>query len=244
VVNLTQELDLDKLLKDVGAQEFRHGQDGTGAALGIDMVRAAREFVRLPSPKTLAAFERIEDQWRALHPKARRRFSNAFRQLLDGSTPSRPKYEANTPYNKSWNPHRGFVYGFWSHDYYGLVKLGATTQHPTDRMVHFNRKYNLQHVAIAFFFEVTHPALVERDWTSYLETYRKSVGNQGSREWYELTPAAAIEHVQASISRTGVTKLKTNYILKKLTQLTEIDFWPTGPKRFGAHIVPSGRPDC
>jgi hypothetical protein len=160
---LTQELDLDKLLTEIRSQELRHGQNGVGAALGMDMVRAAREFVRLPSTKTLDAFEKIEDQWRSLHPKARRRFANSFRLYLDGSGPSRPKYQANTPYNTQWNPPRGFVYGFWSHDHYGLVKLGATTQHPTDRMTHFNRKYSLQHIAIAFFFAVTQPALVERD---------------------------------------------------------------------------------
>lgn len=215
--------------------ECRRG--GTAFSLGMQMVQAAKAFVGSPTRHALQAFETLEDEWRTLHPKARRRYANAFRAAL-GEAPLRPtSYAGNTPFNKDWNPPRGFVYGFWSHDHPGLIKLGATSEHPTDRLKNFNRKYKLNHLKIAFFFEVTAPAAVERHWTTGLTTYRQWVGNTGSREWYAMTPKEALQHVRAAIAATGVKRLGCKYVLKDMDSWKDVDFWPQGPKRFGAHIV-------
>ena len=242
---MQQDYDLGQLLEAIRERESRLGRDGVGAALGMKMVKAARDFVRLPSEASLRVFEQIEAEWRSSHQKARHRYSSDFRGALGIATGAlRPNsYAGNTPYNKDWNPARGFVYGFWSQDMYGLVKLGATTTHPSVRMTNFKRDYKLQHLEIIFFFEVALPAKVEQHWTGYLKTYRRSVGRHGSREWYELTPGAAMHHVRSSIESTQVSKLPLQYVFKNISNWREIDFWPQGQRRFGAHIVPAGAKD-
>jgi len=226
-----------EILDLIRSRESRIGRDGIAAALGIKMVKAARDFVRLPSSQTLEAFKLLEDEWRTCHPKARRRFAHDFRRAFGIGDEPPSSYAGNTPYNKNWNPVRGFVYGLWSEDYYGLIKLGATTQHPTDRLVGFKRKYQLRHLAVVFFFEVSNPASVERHWTSYLASYRRSVGRNGSREWYQLTPATALRYASGSVESSGVRRYDTNYVMKNIETKTEVEFWPSGPKRFGAHII-------
>ena len=212
----------------------------TGATdvLGMEMVQAAREFIRLPCVGSLLAFQALEDRWRSHHPTARRRFANIFQASLGIQSAPRTTYAGNTPFNKNWNPARGFVYGFWAHERFGLVKLGATTQHPSDRREHFLRKYNIAHLKIAFFFEVSMPADVERHWTNSLRTYRCHLGPGESREWYALAPNEAKCKVLEAIESSGVRRYPLAYVMKNLDAWKEIDFWPNGPKRFGAHIVP------
>jgi hypothetical protein len=234
---LPQDHSLAEILELILKRESLLSRNGVALGIGMQMIQAARKVVRLQSVESLLAFEVLEDEWRTLQPKARLRYANQFRFAFDVSPKAKQKFLGNTPYNSDWNPARGFVYGFWSKDHFGLVKLGATTQHPTERMQGFNRKYGLEHLGIVFFFEVTLPALVERHWTRYLVDRRRSVGHEGSKEWYEFNPGDALQQVQASIEATGVKRLDTKYVLKGIAVRTEIDFWPLGPKRFPAYVI-------
>lgn len=235
--------DLADVLRRVQDREGRLARNGVAMALGMEMVKAAREVVRQKSDASLEVFERLEDEWRSQQPTARERFARRFREALGlqaDVADAAAGYAGNTPYNTSWNPPRGWVYGFWSHERHGVVKLGATTQHPQDRMAHFKRKYELDHVAIAFFFEVPQPARVERHWTSYLRSYHCSLGLRESREWFELSPIAACAYVEAAIKSCGLAPLSRPYRLKTLDTWGELDFWPTGQKQLGGRTVSKG----
>lgn len=233
---MEHQYDKSAILDIVRGREGKLSRNGSGMAMGLFMVRAAEAFVRSPCLKSLNAFTVLEEDWRALQPKAHRRYANDFRLSLGLPAPAPLGLRCSTPHNKNWNPARGYVYGFWSLDHPGLIKLGATIQPPADRLFRFKQDYDLNHLEIAFFFEVQKPRLVELDWTQTSRTYRCSMSRHDSREWYTLTPAEAKRHVLEAIERAAVKRLSVSYVSKDIDRWQEIGFWPQGPKRINGCI--------
>ena len=234
---MEDQYDKAAILNMIRLRENRLSRNGSGMAVGLLMVRAAEQFVRSSTLSSLNAFASLEEAWRAGQPKARQRFTTMFQRSL-GLAESAPKsLRCNTPHNKEWNPDQGYVYGFWSFDQPGLIKLGATTQRPEERLARFKKSYALHHLKVAFYFQVEKPRLVELDCTESLRSYRRSMTRRDSREWYGLAPSEAKVRVDHAITRAAVKRLGVPYVAKDIDLWKEIDFWPQGPRPSNGCIV-------
>lgn len=203
---------------------------------------AAKNFLVRPNEQTLKDFSTQEKEWRAISGRTHISYAEEFKEALISGNYVCPRVVVNNPKNREWRIENGFVYGAISFDHPFLVKLGATRQHPLDRLENFRRRYALRDITPVFFFEISSPKEVELEIQSRLVGRRVTLSNHESREWFDIEPYIALCEVKKIMHDIGVEHWSDPYIHPKIHSLHKLpDFWPTGYIRIGGRAADSNR---
>ena len=224
-------VDLNDILGKVRRRATRPPTYPGQRRAAVDAVKLAEAFVTNPCHETLKAFKQAEKVWLSYSdtPNAVS-LSTQFTNALRSGNFIVSRNLINTASNTGqYHPHIGYVYGLTCMDRPGWIKLGSTTQHPSDRLEQFVKKYGLQEARLMFFVELRNPHEVERELQVRLRTRSVRQSATDSREWFELHPVDAVETLRRIIQQKSVEPLSRFYVYPKIAENVSVqNIWPTG----------------
>ena len=199
---------------------------------GLRMLEAAKRFYERPSEAALKEFANAEIAWSKLSDQ----YVKCYADELHIALKERAHFSVPEP-NGHWKegPNFGFIYGLWSKQRPGWVKIGVTSRHPTDRQEELKKRHALEHLEILFFYEVAKPQMVEHEFHIRFGTRISQAGKRDSREWFEFAAAKAHEEVLAIVSFFNLKRMPTHYVNRKALAPPVAPISPTGD------FTPGGR---
>ena len=224
---------MQSLYRTVEARTTARAHTGGIRTAAKSALAAMEAYLAKPTAEALRAFAAAEREWASFARREPRMCSDEISEIFRVAPIGwRPK-KLNTNHNKDYDPFCGFVYGMWSMQRPGVVKIGITSRHPTDRQSELKKSTCLPHLEILFFFEIGKPREVEHELHKRLGTYLQVQGQSGSREWFEMTHAYALESVVRAISHIQPRRFKTDYVCKDLRQPSKPPISSIGNSHFG-----------
>jgi hypothetical protein len=224
---------LQLLYRTVEARTTARAHTGGIRTAAEKALEALESYLQSPTKENLHAFAVAEREWASFAHRHPRICSEDLQAIVRAASRDwRPK-KINTNHSTDYNPYCGFVYGMWSMQRPGLVKIGVTSRHPTDRQIELKKRTELPHLEILFFFEIGKPREVEHELHKRLGTYLRVKNQVDSREWFEMAQGYAMECVERTISHLQVRRFKTRYVCKALRQPTTPLTEAVGSPHFG-----------
>lgn len=227
------EQQLQSLYRTVEARTTARAHTGGIRTAAKKALEALDSYLQTPNEDKLRAFAAAEREWAAFAHRQPRMCAEELQALVRAAPRGWRPRRLNTNQNKQYSPYCGFVYCMWSIQRPGLVKLGVTSRHPTDRQAEIRERAGLPHLEILFFFEIGKPREVEHELHKRLGTYLRVEHQQDSREWFEMSHGYALESVQRTIAHLQVRLFKTRYVCKALRNPSDPVNGAVGNVHFG-----------
>ena len=183
-------------------------------------LEALESYLQSPTKDKLHAFAVAEREWASIAHRHSRLCAEDLQSIVCAGPRDWRPMRLNTNHNKEYNPYCGFIYGMWSMQRPGLVKIGVTSRHPTDRQIELKKRTELLHLEILFFFEIGKPREVEHELHKRLGTYLRVKSQNDSREWFQMTHGYALASVERIITHLEVRRFKTSYVCNALRHST------------------------